>query len=270
MYRIIKVLNNNGVLVLEDGSATKMIFLGNGVGFGRKPGERVKSLPAAKQYELVTAKATALQQVNEIDPIYIEAAGRIIEEAEKSMGPLSGDILIPMADHIALAVGRARKNQELLNPFLKDIEILFGREYNAALRGSRILEEMTGVLVCDDEVGYITLHIHSGLSEENVAESLETARLVQECIHQIEKGVKRTLAPDSLAYNRLASHLRYMIARMRKEERASLDLDEYARTTFPESYELAKVICHNTECQLKLKAAKEEVGYLAIHIQRVR
>ena len=34
MYRIVKVLNNNGILVLDDESKQEQILLGNGVGFG--------------------------------------------------------------------------------------------------------------------------------------------------------------------------------------------------------------------------------------------
>ena len=33
MYRIIKVLNNNGILVYDDHTGREMILLGNGVGF---------------------------------------------------------------------------------------------------------------------------------------------------------------------------------------------------------------------------------------------
>lgn len=36
MYRVIKVLNNNGILVLDDASGQELILLGNGVGFGHR------------------------------------------------------------------------------------------------------------------------------------------------------------------------------------------------------------------------------------------
>ena len=41
MYRIMKVLNNNGILVLDDQSGQEQILLGNGVGFGHRIGERM-------------------------------------------------------------------------------------------------------------------------------------------------------------------------------------------------------------------------------------
>ena len=39
MYRVIKVLNNNGILVLDDASGQELILLGNGAGFGHRAGE---------------------------------------------------------------------------------------------------------------------------------------------------------------------------------------------------------------------------------------
>ena len=165
MYRIIKVLNNNGILVLDGDTGRELILLGNGIGFGHRTGERLEQVKEAKRYELVTGKSTALQQVNSIDPVFIEAAGNIIESARKTLGDISSDILIPMADHIALAAGRAREGRELPNPFNQDIKALFDREYQAAMEGREIIREMTGIVISEDEVGYITLHIHAGSSE---------------------------------------------------------------------------------------------------------
>lgn len=269
MYRIIKVLNNNGILILDGESHKEIILLGNGIGFGRKTGERLERLGDARRYELVTGKTSALLQVNSIDPVFIEAAGRIIDEAETIMGPLSHDILIPMADHIALAVSRAKENRELPNPFRHDIKALFSQEYRAAMNGVRIIKELTGTGISEDEVGYITLHIHAGLSEENVADAMETARLVQDSVRRIEREMEFELASDSLGYNRLVSHVRYMIARTRKGERANLDMEDYARKNFPKPYEVAWHVCREMEKRLELTVAPEETGFLAIHIQRV-
>lgn len=269
MYRVIKVLNNNGILARNDETGKETILMGKGLGFGKQPGQRLEGISEAKRYELVSGRYSALQQVNSIDPAYIEMTARIIDEAEKSLGPLRHDILIPMADHIALAVNRAREGCELPNPFKHDIQALFNREYQAALAGQAMIEETVGVEISADEVGYITLHIHAGLSDEKVSEALETARLVKEAVSQIGELSGLAPAADSLGYNRLVSHVRYMIARTRKGERANLDMEDYARANFPEVYAVAEEVCRNMSKQLRLPVAKEEVGFLAIHIQRI-
>lgn len=269
MYRVIKVLNNNGILVLDSDTKKEVILLGNGVGFGHRTGERMEGPGQAKRYELVTARESALQQVNSIDPVYIEAAGRIMEEAESVTGTLNPDILIPMADHIALAVSRARDARELPNPFKHDIKALFAGEYQAAMNGVKVIRDLTGTTISEDEVGYITLHIHAGLSQENVAAAMDIARLVQDSVRMIENGMGIGLASDSLGHNRLVSHIRYMIARTRKGERANLDMEDYAKASFPKPYEVAKEVCREMEKRLGMAVSPEEAGFLAIHIQRV-
>ena len=269
MYRIMKVLNKNGILVLDDQSGQEQILLGNGVGFGHRIGERMTRLPEGKRYELVKQKESALTRVNEIEPVYIEAAGRIIEEAEKVLGNLQHDILIPMADHIAMAASRIREHMEIPNPFLQDIRTLFEEEYTAAKNGVEILKSLTDLEFSEDEIGYITLHLHAGLAKENVAQSLETARLVNRCLGMIEEYMNKKLTADSLGYNRLVSHIRYMLARVRKGESVNLDLEDYARHSFPKEYEAAAKVCQILEQEMKLHFPQEETGFLAIHIRRV-
>ena len=123
MYRIIKVLNNNGLLVYHNETGRELIFLGSGVGFGKKPTQQVAEIPGAKVYSLVTRRKeqSVLKVVNGIRPEFIEVAGRIIEEAESVFQEISHDILLPMADHIALAAKRAEENRQIPNPFTPDI-----------------------------------------------------------------------------------------------------------------------------------------------------
>ncbi len=271
MYRVIKALNNNGVLALDQDGKREVIFLGNGVGFGKRTGERVKDFPNAKRYELAEGrrKTPALTAINSMDPIYLEITAEIIDEAEKRFPNMKRDILLPLADHIALAVKRTRDGELLPNPFIQDMKALFPEEFGAAKRGCQLIEERLEVCLSDDEAGYISLHIHAGLSEENVSQAMDTARLVKESISMIEQGLDTRLPAESLGYNRLMSHIRYMIERIRKGENVSLDLDEYARTNFPESYALAEIICKRMEQELKCVVQLQEIGFLGIHIQRV-
>ena len=98
---------------------------------------------------------------------------------------------------------------------------------------------------------------------------MDMARLVQDSIHGIEKKMGIKLASDSLGYNRLVSHLRYMIARIRKGEPVNLDMEAYARETFPRPYQVAVDVCRDMEKRLGMSVASQEAGFLAIHIQRI-
>ena len=271
MYRIIKVLNNNGILVYDNDTGREMILLGNGVGFGKRPAQQIGSLPGAKVYTLVNRQKqhSVLQVVNGIRPEFIEAAGRIIDEAEKMFRNVSRDILLPMADHIALAAKRAEEDRQIPNPFTPDIRVLFEKEYAAALKGREIIRELTGCEISEDEVGFITLHIHAGLSDEQVSEALETTRIIDEGISIIEEAFGQEFEEDSLAYTRLMSHLYYMVARTRKGESAKADFNDFIFANYPKTGDAAAEVCRYMEGQLRKPVAKEEIGFLAIHIQRV-
>ena len=271
MYRIIKVLNNNGILVYHNETGRELILMGNGVGFGKKPTQQIEDMPGAKVYSLVTRQKqqSVLKVVNGIQPGFIEAAGRIIEEAEKVFSEVNHEILLPMADHIALAAKRAKENRQIPNPFTPDIRVLFSKEYTVAMRGRDIIREMMGYEISDDEVGFLTLHIHAGLSDEQVSVTLDTTRIINEGIRMIEKGFSQKLQEDSLAYTRLMSHLYYMVARTRNGESTKVDFNDFIFTNYPESGRVAEMVCSYMGNELKKPVAKEEIGFLAIHIQRV-
>lgn len=64
-----------------------------------------------------------------------------------------------------------------LNPFINDIRLLFPDEYEVALEGREVINKFISRMINDDEVGFITLHIHSAISSNQVAESMEATRI---------------------------------------------------------------------------------------------
>ena len=56
MYRISKVLNHNGVIVIDLNDQKEYVLLGKGAGFGRKIGERMEKpfIPCRKHLLKVT------------------------------------------------------------------------------------------------------------------------------------------------------------------------------------------------------------------------
>lgn len=271
MFRIIKVLNNNSILVLSNETKREYILMGSGIGFGKMPGQQIESVKGAKVYSLVTRKKkqSALKAVNAIEPVFLEISGQIIDLAEEEFSQVNRDILLAMADHIALAAKRARENMQFPNPFTKDIQMLFSKEFQVALKGREVIESKAGVVISEDEVGLIALHIHAGLSDEMVSETLETTRIIDECISIIEEHFQMEVPKDSLAYARMMSHLYYMAARARKNEPLKIDMNDYIYEKYPRTGKAAELVCAYMGKEMKKEIQKEEIGFLAIHIQRI-
>lgn len=271
MYQIIKVLNNNALLVKHHQRQSESILLGKGIGFGRRNGDLLEEKPEAKEYTLDgdDGRSIAIGTEKGIEPIYLEAAGRIIEEAETVFDSISPDILLPLADHIAFAARRQREKVFIPNPFIPDIKVLFGKEYTVALKSRSIIKELAGYEISDDEAGFIALHIHSGLSHEQVSDTLRDTQLIGESMQKIGQLAGKEFDVNSMRYVRVPGYLYYMILRTRTKETVDIELNDFMRKNYPEAMNIARQICDFIEERTGMDVDEQEAGYLAVHIQRL-
>lgn len=270
MFRVKKALNHNTVIAIGMEDNREYLLIGKGIGFGKKVTERIEASEDTTVYSLMehTERGAASALVKDMDPIFLEIAEAVLKESEKIFGKIDWSILFPMADHIAFAMKRIQNHEQISNPLTSDIQALFHMEYKAAECIRPILKERLGVEIDEHEVGYVALHVHSAIEEENVALSMQIAWAVRECVDLVEKRTGRKMDTRSLAYNRLMNHVHYMVARAVKEEKLKLNMNEYMELNYPESYQLAKEILQYLEGHLKRKLDEAEVGYLAMHIER--
>ena len=269
MYEVIKVLNNNAFLARHDEG--ERILLGKGSGFGKKTGDAFRTVEGAREYTLVPKESekSGINAVKGIDPVFLEAAGRIIDEAEAVFDEINPDILLPLADHLAFAAKRAQEKIDIPNPFIADIKSLFGREYAVVLKCRDFIEDMTGYRITDDEVGFVALHVHSGLSDEHVTETLRVTQTIDECLLLIEKLLGQTISRESLGGIRIMSHLYYMIDRIKTGEEVNIDLNEFIRLNYPKAGRVADQVCKYMEEKLGASVERKERGFLAVHIQTI-
>lgn len=275
MYRVRKALNHNTLIAISMENNQEYLVIGKGIGFGKKVSERFE-IPENIEctvYSLheQTERGKAMELIKGIEPVYLEIAGKVLAKSEEVFGKIDKRILFPMADHIAFAVQRIRANEQISNPLTDDIRTLFHMEYKTAECVKDILWEMLQVEIDEHEIGYIALHIHSAIEDENVALSMQIAMAVRECIRMIEEETGQTIDVMSLSYNRLMNHIRYMVARSIKGEKLKLNMNDYMSVKFPKSFWMATEVCKQLEKQLHRTSPLDEVeiGYLAMHIERV-
>lgn len=271
MYRVEKVLNHNAVIAVLEGSSNEYLILGKGIGFGKKVAQRIEARPEDTVYSLQkdTERGTAKEMAKTISPVFLEVADQVLREAEKVFDKVDRSILFPLADHIEFAVKRMKNHEQISNPLTDDIRVLFHMEYKVAQSIDPVLMEKLQVKIDPDEIGYVALHIHSAIENEKISQAMMTARAVRECISLVEDEVGRKIDPMSLSYNRLMNHVRYMIARIMREEKLRLNMNDYMMLKFPKSYEVAAKVCIQIGKTLHKELEDVEIGYLAMHIERV-
>ncbi|MGN0351567.1 MAG: PRD domain-containing protein [Roseburia sp.] len=271
MYRIEKVLNHNAVIAISVEKKQEYLILGKGIGFGKKINERIEAGQEDTLYSLQehTERGSARSLAKSIPPVYLEIADEVLKNAEKNFGKIDRNVLFPMADHIEYAVKRIQSGEQIRNPFLEDIRILFHAEYKTAQCIQDVLKEKLDIQMDEDEIGYIALHIHSAIEEEKVSRAMQIAQSVRECVSLVEEQIGKPIDVLSLSYNRLMNHIRYMVVRALKGENLKVSMNDYMELKFPEAFQVAKVVCDRISNRLQSPLGEEEIGYLAMHIERV-
>lgn len=200
---------------------------------------------------------------------FIEIAEAILDEAEKEFEKTDRSVLIPMADHIEYAVKRIKDGEVLANPLNDDIRRMYPQEYKAAEKIAPILEERMGIHMPDDEIGYVAVHVHAAVTEQNVSQAVRTAEAVRQCISMVEEGIGQPIEPETLSYERLMNHVQSMAKRAVIGEELKSGINDYMKVKFPETFQMAEKICGRIGQCLNCEIKEVETGYLAIHIERV-
>ena len=171
MFRVKKALNHNTVIAIGMDDNQEYLLIGKGIGFGKKVSERMEAPEGCTVYSLheKTERGSAMELVKELDPVFLEIAEQVLQESERIFGKIDRSILFPMADHIAFAVKRIQNGEQISNPLTGDIRALFHMEYKTAECIIPILKERLQAEIDEHEVGYVALHIHSAIEDENVA-----------------------------------------------------------------------------------------------------
>ena len=270
-YRITKILNHNSFMGIESKNDQECLIMGKGVAFGKKVGQTVSVTGDARVYSLkeLTDRGEAKEIIKSVSPLCLELANEVLNQAEKEFGKVDRSILFTMADHLDFAVRRMQNGEQISNPLTDDIRIMFYKEYKVAGCIRDLLKEKLGIRIDEHEIGYIALHVHAAIVDENVSQAMEIARTVRECICMVEEETGKSIDVMSLSYNRLMNHVRYMVARAIHGEKLKMSLNDYMSVKFPGPYMTAEKICRKMEKSLKLPIPDIEIGYLAMHLERM-
>ena len=270
-YRITKILNHNSFMGIESKNDQECLIMGKGVAFGKKVGQTVSVTGDARVYSLkeLTDRGEAKEIIKSVSPLCLELANEVLNQAEEEFGKVDRSILFTMADHLDFAVRRIQNGEQISNPLTDDIRIMFYKEYKVAGCIRDLLKEKLGIRIDEHEIGYIALHVHAAIVDENVSQAMEIARTVRECICMVEEETGKSIDVMSLSYNRLMNHVRYMVARAIHGEKLKMSLNDYMYVKFPGPYMTAEKICRKMEKSLKLPIPDIEIGYLAMHLERM-
>ena len=273
--RIEKILNQNAVLVDDDGS--EKVAIGKGIGFNNKRQDDIDSKDIERLFVLEPEGQVKLQNLlKQIDEKYLFLAEHIIAHAEMVlMEKLNEYLLIILTDHLAFASENISKGIFVRNKLLKEIETLYPEEFEIAQWAVDYLSQELNLPFSYDEAGYIAVHIHSSRKDkQNSHRSIREVSIISDVMTTIENKLSIDLRSEEMAihYSRLVNHLRLLLQRYSSQNYVSLDMEivEVVKKKYADSYQIAKEIRVLLSKNYQVSITAEELGYLAIHIERLR
>lgn len=273
-YTIVTVMNNNVVLAKNHSTENEVVLLGKGIGFGKKKDAKVYFSEDVIERSFIniskSLKKDYFELIQQMDLEIMGLCQEIILMAEKEIGELSDNIHIVLTDHIGFAIERMRQNIEIANPFLHEIRILYPDEYKIGMSAIDLINKEIEVQLPDEEAAFIALHLHSARKNRAVKKTLKNTKVIKEIVDLLEEEVGNKVTKEALTYRRLLTHIRAGIDRIENGIRLENPLLETIKRDFDESWIIASKAKEIIEKQLNLVVTDDEIGYLAIHIDRLK
>ncbi|MEW9053372.1 MAG: BglG family transcription antiterminator LicT [Neobacillus sp.] len=272
--KIAKVYNNNVISTFNEKNE-ELVVMGRGLAFQKRPGDlvdehKIEKIFTIKNNDLSERFKTLLHEV----PIeYMVITEDIIKIAKSRLGrSLNESLYISLTDHIHFAVDRHKKGYDIKNALLWEIKRFYKEEFCIGLEALKLINEKVGVLLPEDEAGFIAMHIvNSGLNEEmpNVA---NITRVMQDILNIVKYHYKMSFDEESLNYFRFVTHLKFFAQRLYNQSYIEDDdpfLYESFKQKHKEAIQCTEKINDYIVNQFNYNLTNNEKLYLAIHIQRV-
>ncbi|AYF54305.1 PRD domain-containing protein [Clostridium botulinum C] len=270
-YKVVKVLNNNVILV--DYNCTKYILVGKGIGFGKKTDQLINDLTGieSKFISLEGLDSNSFSTFTDnLDPKILEITKDILKMISDEFNkPLDPKVHVGLIDHIQFTVKRLKDGLVLENPFLNETKLLYPKEYGVAEKAVTILSKELNMNFPDAEIGFITLHICGGLHQGSKKDALENAQLITKIINYVSEKLNIKLDPSSFEYSGFVNHIKGVLNRIKNNKTIKNNLlTELKRKNIIEykiAYDVSKII----ENVLQISVPEDEVGYITIHIMKL-
>lgn len=273
-YKVNKVFNNNVIWVTDIKTQEEAVLVGKGIGFGLSKEQLAKINTADIERQFYFFDKSNYQQykgiINYINKRIIGVSEEIIAMVCRELGePLNEHIHVALADHINFTLERLEGNLEITNPFLVEIQTLYPTEYRLASKAAEIIKRELGIDIPEGEKGFIAMHIHAARVNREVSRTVKYTSLINKMVNIIEGETGIKLDKNGMNYARLITHMRFAIERMEKDIQSVNPLLERIESEFPTAFSIAEKLGRVMGERFEKPVPKEELGYLAIHLQRI-
>jgi beta-glucoside operon transcriptional antiterminator len=271
---VLKVFNNNVVLVREDGR--DIVVTGRGIGYAARRGDQVDEakvthrFPPDAQHDVQQLSAF----LTEIPPEHLALAAEILRAAQAALGTtFSQSMIIPLADHISFAIKRVRQHIDVEYPLRAEVAHLYPTELRVARDAVTLVRERTGVPLPDEEAVPIALHFVNALfATDDLSRTFQMTELFRQVFLILDSAYDRHFDTESINAARFITHLRYFFVRIDTDKQLAENPESFTttiRNSFSEAHLCAERVKALLELRLEKPITPDEVVYLTLHVARL-
>lgn len=273
-YEVLRVMNNNVILAKHLLSSNEAVLMAKGIGFGKKKGQEVTLTDQDIEKSFVAGnkslKESYLQMLSEVNGDIVELCTEILLIAEKKLGELSDRSFIVIVDHISFAIEKLKKNITIENPFSYEIQHLYPDEYAIGEFARQRINQVLGIDISEDEVGFIALHLNAAKQHTVVSDTLKNTRIIKALIELIEHELNLSMKDYPRLNNRLLLHLRGFLKLIDEQDDSTKhELFDVTIRMCQEAYIIAEKLGHLVSKAKKVKVNDKDLFYLTLHIDRL-
>lgn len=269
--KIKKILNNNAVVVMS--GQMEKIAIGSGIAFHKKKNDLINPNKVEKMF--VMEEHDKFQQLLlQVPEEHFTLSEEIISYAEKKLDcKLNDHIHIALTDHLSFAIERAKEGIHLRNKLLHEIKVLYKKEFSIGTWALHRVKEKLNVHMPVDEAAYIALHLHTAkLPEGNMQQTVRQTTIISDMVRVISEYLQIVIEDDDIAYQRLITHLRFVITRSDHIELHTMDQEmlDMIKKKFPVSFRCSQEVARLLKCDFGIQLPVQELGFIALHIERLQ
>lgn len=270
-----RILNNNAALV-SDESGAESIVLGKGIGHGVRRGDHVD--------QTLIDQIFIPDEANPIDrlaaylgdiPMEVARVAHDIAAAasDKLSIPMSQALILPIADHLAVALERARDGKIIDYPLRWEVSQLYPKELAVGREGVSLANARLTSSLPDDEAVAIALHlVNAAFARRSLNRTFEMTERLSQVLQVVESGTGVAINPDSMSAARFITHLRYLFVRIETDAQFTDSPQRVAsviRESHPQEWSVAQRIQLLLETRGDIRLNHDELLYLTLHISRL-
>ena len=273
-YEVIKVFNNNAVLVKENDA--QYVLISKGIGFSKKPHDIINDENIADDKRMFytldnyKTKSEIKKLGNNLSKLE-EITKEIVKYAYFDLGVKNAKLYDALYDHIGFAMERLKVGLPISNPFITEITVLCHKEFEVAKKASKLLKEKLDVDIGVDEQGFIALHLYSAGNQKNITKTMNNFGIYSKIFELLSEKYGISRKPEEPSYKNFVLYINGLVSSYNKNSENGLPIEvvNSIKQTMSYNYEIASNISKLLENEFKIVIGDEIVAIIAIEVLKL-